>query len=365
MEPKVGLFWGQNEAYNKFGVKAQEASLKSFCDRGIYDVIILRGVQHCSFNGKLAAMPALNFANHCHQRRSAWYAKYQYLECPSMEDDIRYCQVNGVKILLDIGGLGYHIIFSSRTEALEFSKQIWFAFLGNWRYSTRTFGQDIILDGINLSLHSSANPFMSDFLHDLRDRMENDWKKTYLITASPPCYKESYSFFQTYSKVFDRIFIDFTLHRRCEYKGPSSGQSKVDFLLDTDWFTRDTRPELRSFWFVLSASSFTKGLYLTRGEIDELVKKSKHRKITLKGIVLNEASFDAHNMDNGETLSMTIYRVMGGSLQQAKQSIENIKKKKEGPPVCKAGSLCLRDRNASSKISPPYFTILIASIVFM
>ena len=41
---KVGLIWGQNEAFNQFGKSVQEPRLGYFCSKEIYDVIILRGL---------------------------------------------------------------------------------------------------------------------------------------------------------------------------------------------------------------------------------------------------------------------------------------------------------------------------------
>jgi len=87
-------------------------------------------------------MPKLNFANHCYPSTTKWYSKYGYLVCPKIASHIRYCQNRGVKILLDIGGSKhFHIKIKSRAGAREFAKQIWNAFLGNTRYSPRTFGR--------------------------------------------------------------------------------------------------------------------------------------------------------------------------------------------------------------------------------
>ena len=70
---------------------------------------------------------------------------HTYLRCDSMAHDIRFCQNNGVKVILNIGGSNDFIGFQNKNESMYFANILWKLFLGGQEEARnenlpRTFG---------------------------------------------------------------------------------------------------------------------------------------------------------------------------------------------------------------------------------
>lgn len=105
------VYWGQNRlGQNQYSGQAtkQEPSLANLCRLSKHKIVILNGIRTL-FSTR--GMPGMDFSTHC---RQPFYSesqqdqaflnrqKFVLLSCPSIGNDIKYCQSLGKKVLLSI-----------------------------------------------------------------------------------------------------------------------------------------------------------------------------------------------------------------------------------------------------------------------
>ncbi|KAJ0110740.1 hypothetical protein Patl1_00539 [Pistacia atlantica] len=93
------------------------------------------------YSSAIKPNPQINLAGHCNPALNG---------CQSVSTDIRYCQSQGIKVLLSIGGGAGSYSLSSDDDARSVAAYLWNNFLGE-KSNSRPLG-DAVLDGIDFDI---------------------------------------------------------------------------------------------------------------------------------------------------------------------------------------------------------------------
>lgn len=208
--------------------------LKDFCDTTALDYITLAFVNRAPKS--VGDLPGTNFAAHC----AGTYYEDSMLQssCDWIRQDIKYCQGQGKKILLSIGGvfteenvvtklLGTASDYSlPDNETGEwFAEYLWGAFgpkTDDWAYE-RPFDYDDVtveVDGFDFDIETNfadQQPYVK-CVNKLRELSSGHGK---VLTAAPQCPvgdDNEYMYMRDILKgaTFDKIFIQFYNNGQCE-----------------------------------------------------------------------------------------------------------------------------------------------------
>jgi len=159
----VAIYWGQ-------GAGGNEKNLREYCTDKSIDIIIITYLS--LFDGRTA--PKLGIKTQC---TSQW--------CVEIGGDIRFCQSQGKKVILSLGGspTGRYVI-SSEDIAEQFANQIYTMFIDKSN-SIQPLGE-VSLDGIDLSINNMQGLFYTNFVSKFR-QMGASYGKSLMVTASPGC----------------------------------------------------------------------------------------------------------------------------------------------------------------------------------
>lgn len=185
---ELAVYWGQNAG-------GSQNRLKDYCGSETADILFL------SFVNEMSPMK-LNFANMCDTRFSDGT-----LHCPQIGEDIKYCQKNGKKVFLSIGGQ-HGASFTSDEEAKDFAEILWNKF-GGGTNSQRPFDSAVV-DGFDLDLESQDPTGTVAFGKAIREHFKKDQSKTYYLSAAPQCVYPDKSLKDFLLKVdIDYTFVQF------------------------------------------------------------------------------------------------------------------------------------------------------------
>lgn len=185
---ELAVYWGQNAG-------GSQNRLKDYCDSETADILFL------SFVNEMSPMK-LNFANMCDTRFSDGS-----LHCPQIGEDVKYCQKNGKKVLLSIGGQ-HGASFTSDEEAQDFAEILWNKF-GGGTDSQRPFDSAVV-DGYDLDLESQDPTGTVAFGKAIREHFKKDTSRTYYLSAAPQCVYPDKSLKDFLLKVdIDYTFVQF------------------------------------------------------------------------------------------------------------------------------------------------------------
>ncbi|KAK9672554.1 hypothetical protein RND81_12G108100 [Saponaria officinalis] len=119
-------------------------------------------------------VPSLNLAGHCDPTSGG---------CVGMSDDFKFCQSQGIKVMLSLGGGVGNYSFFSKNDAKNFAKYLYNNYLGG-KSSSRPLG-NVPLDGIDFDIESGSTLYWNDLARYL-SRYSRRGKKVYL-GAAPQC----------------------------------------------------------------------------------------------------------------------------------------------------------------------------------
>ncbi|KAH8163597.1 hypothetical protein CIB48_g4647 [Xylaria polymorpha] len=169
----ISVYWGQNSANGA----TTQGRLKEYCDDNGINII------NVSFLTSIKT-PTTNFASA--GDKCTAISGTGLLQCPEIEDDIKYCQGQGKTILLSIGGATYYEGgFSDSSSAQASAKAVWDLFGSNTAAANRPFGSAVV-DGFDFDFESSTQNFVP-FAQQLRSLMDADSSKKYYLSAAPQC----------------------------------------------------------------------------------------------------------------------------------------------------------------------------------
>ncbi|KAJ1668782.1 Chitinase 2 [Coemansia sp. RSA 1813] len=183
-------YYGQNSARN-------QQALGEYCKDATEDVIVL-----AFMNGFPNLL--LNFANAC----ETTFDGSTLLHCPSMAEDIKYCQSQGKAVIISMGGASGSYGFSSDADGTSFANTVWDMFFKG--SATQRPFDDAVLDGIDLDIEGGSGSGYSAFINQLRSHYATDTSKKYYITGAPQCpFPDAYLGSTLNSAWFDMVYVQF------------------------------------------------------------------------------------------------------------------------------------------------------------
>ncbi|KAJ2725423.1 Chitinase 2 [Coemansia sp. Benny D115] len=183
-------YYGQNSAGN-------QQTLRSYCQDSTEDLIVL-----AFMNGFPNIL--LNFANAC----ETTFPGSSLLHCPTIAEDIKYCQSQGKAVILSMGGASGAYGFSSDSQAVQFADTVWNMFFKGTA-AQRPF-DDAVLDGIDLDIEGGGGSGYAAFINQLRSHYASDPSRQYYIAAAPQCpYPDAYLGNVLNSAWFDMVYVQF------------------------------------------------------------------------------------------------------------------------------------------------------------
>ncbi|CAH2351865.1 chitinase 1 [[Candida] railenensis] len=243
----VVAYWGQNSA-------GDQGPLRNYCG-STADIIVV------SFINSISPVD-ISLNDQC-----SGSFNDGTMHCPSVGEDITYCQKQGKKILLSIGGQGEQG-FSSDSEATTFASNVWNKFAGG-SSDERPFDTAVV-DGFDLDLETVGPKGTVAFGKAIKSLFSKDSARTYYLSAAPQCpYPDA-----TLSDYLTQVPVDFTFVQF--YNNPSC-QLDGDFNFNT-WsqYARSSSPNKKNKIFVgLPGSSSSSG----SGFVSASVVKSQLEKI--------------------------------------------------------------------------------------
>ncbi|KAJ1388785.1 Serine-threonine/tyrosine-protein kinase, catalytic domain [Sesbania bispinosa] len=190
----IAIYWGQNR---------YEGNLTETCATGIYSFVNIAFLYQFG-NGQA---PKLFLAGHCDPDTDS---------CSLVGRDIRYCQQQGIKVMLSIGGASFSYSLASSEDARNVSDYLWHNFLGG-NSSSRPLG-DAILDGIDFAIGGSTfTQHWEDLARYLKSHSTTVRKNVYL-SAAPQClFPDSALGKALETGLFDYVWIQFYNNPLCQY----------------------------------------------------------------------------------------------------------------------------------------------------
>ncbi|KAL7318714.1 Chitinase 2 [Mucor circinelloides] len=129
-----------------------------------------------------------------------------------MEQDIKYCQSKGIKILLSMGGATPAYGVATVKEGEDLADELWDTFGGGYKRNAtayRPFG-DATVDGFDLDIENGEKLGYTAFVNRMRRNYELDASKSYYIAAAPQCPFPDYFVGDTLNNAwFDFVMIQF------------------------------------------------------------------------------------------------------------------------------------------------------------
>jgi len=173
--PMTVIYWGQDS-------NGGEQDLRDYCMDSTFDIIVIAFVYDFP-TASGSTFPGMNFAGHCGDTFSK--SNPLLLDCAStIGDDITYCQQQGKKIMISLGGAEGKYGFTSDSQAQTFATTVWNLFLGGTS-TTRPFGTAVV-DGVDLDIEKGASTSYSAFITALRGYFATA-SKQYYISSAPQC----------------------------------------------------------------------------------------------------------------------------------------------------------------------------------
>ncbi|KAL9225360.1 hypothetical protein vseg_001296 [Gypsophila vaccaria] len=190
----IAIYWGQ---------ATSEGRLNDTCATGRYKYVNLAFLN--IFGG--GQVPSLNLAGHCDPPSGG---------CIGLSSEIKFCQSQGIKVLLSLGGGVGNYSFSSKNDAKKFAKYLYRNYLGG-RSASRPLGETA-LDGIDFDIESGSTLYWNHFARYLH-RYSRPGKKVYL-SAAPQCpFPDKYLGTPLKTGLFDYVWVQFYNNPPCQYNG--------------------------------------------------------------------------------------------------------------------------------------------------
>ncbi|KAI3397667.1 hypothetical protein diail_10538 [Diaporthe ilicicola] len=175
-----------------FGQSTEPGDLSGVCADDNFDIVILAFIT--SLNPPKLNMGKDTGSPSDAQKKQAGWELFDGTVAPengkSIADQISGCQEKGKKVMISFGGDSRfsNATFSSADEATEAADQVWNLYLGGTDSTDlRPFGDKITLDGLDLDNESGNGKFYKEFVTEIRNKMETDSSRTYLMSAEPMC----------------------------------------------------------------------------------------------------------------------------------------------------------------------------------
>nr|P23472.2 RecName: Full=Hevamine-A; Includes: RecName: Full=Chitinase; Includes: RecName: Full=Lysozyme; Flags: Precursor [Hevea brasiliensis]CAA07608.1 chitinase [Hevea brasiliensis] len=188
----IAIYWGQN---------GNEGTLTQTCSTRKYSYVNIAFLNKFG-NGQT---PQINLAGHCNPAAGG---------CTIVSNGIRSCQIQGIKVMLSLGGGIGSYTLASQADAKNVADYLWNNFLGG-KSSSRPLG-DAVLDGIDFDIEHGSTLYWDDLARYL-SAYSKQGKKVYL-TAAPQCpFPDRYLGTALNTGLFDYVWVQFYNNPPCQY----------------------------------------------------------------------------------------------------------------------------------------------------
>ncbi|KAJ1557562.1 hypothetical protein HK096_006568, partial [Nowakowskiella sp. JEL0078] len=287
-----------------------ERPLREYCESTTYTTIHINGMlEHYDANG----FPGIDFDFHCQwptNKQSSYTVTgtkgFSLLSCPSIGEDIKYCQNLGKKILITIATLDF---LSSVDDGNRSALNIWNFFLGGTVPQnsgvSRPFS-NAILDGVELFIESNdPNPqYYTALLKTLRGYMDLDSSKKYFIAGTSRCvYPDTFMGpgtgkpYTDVPGIFDYYNVAMlSTPNLCGWFVNMAGFYSTAITWNS-WITSLSSP--KPLYISIPASTDFVGDYITPTSLFSTIQQLIFNNSQLGGISLRDVSYDDINLPCG------------------------------------------------------------------
>ncbi|KAL5093222.1 hypothetical protein Trisim1_011027 [Trichoderma cf. simile WF8] len=306
LAPELVVYWGQSPS---------ERPLADYCKPGAGpDIIPL------AFFSSYPSTDWFGNVDSCNLTTSTT----QSSECKTVEKDIKYCQSQGKKIMLSIGGGGGSVQFDNMTSIQDLVNQLWGMFgpvQANYT-GPRPFGT-AVLDGFDMDIENPDSAFSyAFFVQEMNQLFETDHSKKYYMTGAPQCIVPDANMGDMmFNGKFDLLYIQFYNTPQCSARGAISGYNPKDGSLQ--YFSYDAFQEFITVSFSQSkgaklyiglpaspnAADNDENYFLTPDEAAKLINEYRYHP-GFGGIMLWDAGSSDQAVTNGCTYSQEIQSIL-------------------------------------------------------
>ncbi|CAG8955135.1 hypothetical protein HYFRA_00007150 [Hymenoscyphus fraxineus] len=243
----VAVYWvvtngGQGSGPN-------QKRLSTFCDETDIDIIPIGFLELFPQQGN--GFPKQNFGNACwggsvYSGPGSDHAADQlYTQCPTVQEDIPYCQAKGKKIVLSLGGAARDYQLTGKDAGIEFADLLWGAYgplTDAWKASngirpldrgySNTTSDTIDIDGFDFDIEHTSTDQQHGYIaciHRLRALFATSSKK-YLITGAPQCYLPEVNMGSMIAQAqFDILWIQFYNNPSCSVRNFAENNIDINY----------------------------------------------------------------------------------------------------------------------------------------
>lgn len=268
----IVTYWGQN---------GNEGTLRETCATGLYKIVNIAFLS--VFGG--GKTPQLNLAGHCNPASNG---------CQSNTNDISYCQSQGIKVLLSIGGSTNTYSLSSANDANSVAEYIHNNFLSG-KSNSRPLG-DAVLDGVDFDIEQGAG---QQYYADLARKLKSYGGKKVYLGAAPQCpYPDAHLNTAVQTGVFDYIWIQFYNNPQCNYDASDPNKFK------NSWKKWTSSVKAGQFFVGLPASKQAAGTgYVAPNVVGSLVLPFVKGTSTYGGVMVWNRYYDKISNFSGQIKS--------------------------------------------------------------
>ncbi|KAL8153462.1 hypothetical protein V2J09_011222 [Rumex salicifolius] len=225
----IAIYWGQN---------GFEGTLNETCATGRYKYV---NIAFLNVFGD-GQTPSLNLAGHCNPAAGT---------CKNVGPQIEYCQSQGIKVMLSLGGGIGNYSIPSRADAMRVATYLWDNFLGG-ESASRPLG-DAVLDGFDFDMESGPTSHWADLAFFLKAYTMKGRRRVYL-GAAPQCPFPDQNLGKALETgLFDYVWVQFYNNQPCEYLNSNATN------LIQSWHTWSSKWYIRRLFLGLPAATQAAG----------------------------------------------------------------------------------------------------------
>ncbi|KAI9295140.1 glycoside hydrolase, partial [Neoconidiobolus thromboides FSU 785] len=277
-------YWGQNSYGNSEEAHkdSHERPMSDYCKDQTYDTIVISFL--IKFNAEIKnGHPVLNMGKHCSKK----FPNSLHPYCPEVAAGIKYCQNQGKKVLLSMGGYAGDYTLKDDESAKNFAQRVWDLYLGG-KTDHRPFGE-VALDGIDLDIEKGppeSYAVFSNKLKEIIDGQKEENKKEYFITAAPQCpFPDQYLKNVLEHGWLDAVFVQF-YNNEC-----AIGKDGFNFATWDGWARFASKNKnVKIFLGAPGGPTAASSGYLNFQELEPIINEVKEKYPSFGGVMLWDIS---------------------------------------------------------------------------